>query len=184
MACRTSWTRPRTSWRGARTSATWCRCFTETWSSRLRRTMQAKTQLCDTGGFRRMPRRWATCRRSSRSTRNSSNATRASEYWAQLAAVRLPAVPMYKGKAPRVAGPFSFLRRDVGDQLALQHEDLVLQHELAFLQALQLELVVEGVQFQRLDGAVQVPVLEVELADAPLDLFGTLQSGRHGGASS
>src|SRR5690348_5565835 len=113
----------------------------------------------------RTPRPWATCRKCLRSIASSSSVTRADDHWAQLVAARLPAVPVHKEKAPRARG-FSISRRDIRYQLPLQHEDLILQHELAFLQALQLELVVEGVQFQRFDGAVQVPMLEVELADA------------------
>src|SRR5256885_240498 len=72
------------------------------------------------------------------------------------------------------------LRRNVRHQLPLQHEDLVLQHQLAFLQALELKLVMQGILLQGLDGAVEVTMFQVEFADAPLDLFGTFHCGGHG----
>ena len=68
---------------------------------------------------------------------------------------------------------------DVRDQLALKHEDLVLQHQLAFLEALRAATRHAGVVFEGFDGSVEIAVLQVELADAPLDLLGTFQ--RHGG---
>jgi hypothetical protein len=44
-----------------------------------------------------------------------------------------------------------------------------------------LELVVEGVVFEGIDGAVEIAVLEVQLADATLDFLATLhREGRHG----
>jgi hypothetical protein len=49
------------------------------------------------------------------------------------------------------------------DQLALKHEDLVLQHQLAFLEALELQLVMQGVVFEGFDGSVEITVLQVEL---------------------
>src|SRR5258708_19189683 len=68
----------------------------------------------------------------------------------------------------------------VGDQLALQHEDLILEHELALLEAFELELVVQGVVFQGFYGSVQIAVLQVQLADTPLYFLAIFQRhGRH-----
>ena len=36
---------------------------------------------------------------------------------------------------------------NVGDQLPLQHEDLVLEHQFSLFQSLELQFVVEGVEF-------------------------------------
>jgi hypothetical protein len=52
---------------------------------------------------------------------------------------------------------------------------------LRFFQALELELVVEGIVFEGVDGTVEIAVFEVQLADAALYLFGVLhREGRHG----
>src|SRR6185312_16637385 len=52
----------------------------------------------------------------------------------------------------------------VRDQLALEASDLVLQHELAFLEALQLQLVGMDVERQSGDDIVQVAMLNAQLA--------------------
>src|SRR5512139_3841786 len=50
---------------------------------------------------------------------------------------------------------------DVRDQLPLQHEDLVLEHQFSLLESLELQFVVEGIEFEGFDCAVEVTVLEV-----------------------
>jgi len=53
------------------------------------------------------------------------------------------------------------------------------------LEPLQLQLIVERVHLQGLDGPVEIAVLQVQLADAPLDLLAALhRHGSHGRTSS
>jgi hypothetical protein len=56
----------------------------------------------------------------------------------------------------------------VGVELALEPGDLVLEQELAALQALQLELVVDELVAEPLDDVVEIAVLDLELQDALL----------------
>jgi hypothetical protein len=50
---------------------------------------------------------------------------------------------------------------DIGLELALEHRDLVLQEELAFLEALQLQLILGGALRKSGDDIIEIPVLYV-----------------------
>jgi hypothetical protein len=61
------------------------------------------------------------------------------------------------------------LRWNVGLELALEHGDLVFQEELAFLEALQLDLVLGGALRQAGDYVIEVPVFRLQLIDSDLE---------------
>jgi len=63
------------------------------------------------------------------------------------------------------AGSGESLRRDVRRQLSLEQSDLVFQVELALLETLKLELVLDGISAKAGDDVIEVSVLEVQLID-------------------
>jgi hypothetical protein len=71
------------------------------------------------------------------------------------------------------------LRRDVGNQLHLQQEDVILQLQLALLQATQLQIFRTRIAHEHVDHAVEVAVFDFELDDTALDIF-AMRAG-HGG---
>src|SRR5687768_2239697 len=62
-----------------------------------------------------------------------------------------------------IVGSGSCLCVEVGDQLALQSRDLVLQHQFAFFQATQLHFVDVQVHLQPVDDVIQVAMLDAQL---------------------
>ena len=72
------------------------------------------------------------------------------------------------------------LSPDVRRQLSFEECDLVLQKQLAFLQALELELVLDGINAKAGDDVVEVAVLEVQLVDALPEHFTVGRMYYHG----
>jgi hypothetical protein len=70
---------------------------------------------------------------------------------------------------------------DIGLELALEHRDLVFQEELAFLEALQLQLVLGGAMRQTGDDVIEVSMLYLQLVNSLLESLdvGGLYHGRH-----
>jgi hypothetical protein len=61
------------------------------------------------------------------------------------------------------------LGADVGLELALEHGDLVFDEEFAFLESLQLDLVLGGALCQAGDYVIEVSVLGMQLVDLYLE---------------
>jgi hypothetical protein len=57
------------------------------------------------------------------------------------------------------------LGADIGLELALEHGNLIFDEELAFLESLQLDLVLGGALRQAGDYVIEVPVLGMQLVD-------------------
>ena len=64
------------------------------------------------------------------------------------------------------------LGRDIGRQLPLEQCDLILDHQLAFFQPLQLQLIDDRRLGEPEDHVVKVAMLELELGDARFDGVG------------
>jgi hypothetical protein len=70
-----------------------------------------------------------------------------------------------------VHGIFPALRRDVWLELALEQGDLVFQEELAFLEALQLQLILRGGLGEAGNDVIEVSVFGVQLMDPGPETF-------------
>jgi len=65
--------------------------------------------------------------------------------------------------------------RDIRDKLDLQHYHLILDLELAFFEAAQLQLIVVDLGGKTIDDLVEVPMLDLQFYNAAPDLFGIHQ---------
>src|SRR5262245_18090857 len=74
--------------------------------------------------------------------------------------------PAFRSSSCIVVGRVGRLCVEVGDQLALEPRDLILQHQLAFLQAPQLHFVDVQVHLQPVDDVIQVAMLDTQLPQA------------------
>src|SRR4029453_19408865 len=120
--------------------------------------------------------RWAETMRASNGTPSVS---RISAAWRMVAQSDwLPMIrPTAGWAAVRLAMDLAILVSgdDIGNQLAFQLEDLVLEAELALLQALQLELVERRLLEQAVDHLVEVAVLALQGRKLGLDGLGVLR---------
>src|SRR5215216_4571385 len=122
--------------------------------------------------------RWADTMRASNGTPSVS---RISAAWRMVAQSDwLPMIRPTAGLAVRLAVDLAILLSgdDIGNQLAFQPEDLVLEAKLALLQALQLELVERRLLDQAVDHLVEVAVLALQGLQLGLDGLGVLRLRR------
>src|SRR6266508_1413635 len=123
--------------------------------------------------------RWAETMRVSNGT---PSASRISAAWRMV--VQSDWLPMIRPtaglRAVRLAVDLAILVSgdDIGNQLAFQLEDLVLEAKLALLQALQLELVERRLLEQTVDHLVEVAVLALQGLKLGLDGLGVLRLRR------
>src|SRR6266404_2498086 len=114
--------------------------------------------------------RWAEMMRASKGT---PSASRVSAAWRMV--VQSDWLPMIRPTSGRRLAEDLAMRLsgdDIGNQLAFQLEDLVLQPELALLQALKLELVERRLLDQAVDHLVEVAVFALQGLQLGLDRFG------------